>query len=84
MGKNMKNEMKGKVEAGGSKERIGFKENVNRETRAAQTDLEIGIVGVMPVSQLSQTGVQITSELASSSEERFGRVSYIKPKFLTT
>ena len=66
--------MKGKAEAGGSKERIGFKEK-EREQRnesSSETDLEIGIVGVMPVSQLSQTGVQITSEVASSSEERFG------------
>jgi hypothetical protein len=36
---------------GGSEAKGGFKENMNRETRAAQTDLKMGIGGVMPVSQ---------------------------------
>jgi hypothetical protein len=52
--------------AGGSEARGGFKEKVDRETRVAETDLKIGILGAM----VTQRRAKIISEVASSSEER--------------
>lgn len=48
----------------------GFKENVNRETKAAQTDLKMGIGGSCRLAR--QRGVKIISvaSLESWSEER--------------